>query len=57
MICVMMKLDTHAENHGKKNIIIFVLIHLKKDIKEDTVFVTRAKTHKLNAFQKRNIFD
>ena len=34
-----------AENHGMKIITIFVLIDLLREIKEDIVFVIRAKTH------------
>ena len=39
----MMNLENYVENHGKKNIIIFVLIDLKREIKEDIVFVMKAK--------------
>ena len=45
MICVMMNLRNYAENHGKKIITIFVLIDLKREIKEDIAFVMKVKTH------------
>ena len=45
MIWVMMNLKNYVENHGKKIIIIFVLIDLKWKIKEDIVFVMKSKTH------------
>ena len=44
-IRVMMNLSDYAEDHGKTNVFIFVLIDLKKDIKEETVVVTKARTH------------
>ena len=53
MIRVMMNLNNYAENHGKKNKIIFVLIDLKREIKENFAFVMRVKTLKLNALRKR----
>ena len=53
----MMNSNIYAENHGKRNIIIFVVIDLKREIKEDTVFVMRIKSHIRNAFQKRIRFD
>ena len=43
MIRVMMNLKNCAENHGKKVIIVFVLIDLKRENKEDIVFVMRTK--------------
>ena len=33
-----------TENHGKTIIIIFVLLDLKREIREDIVFVMKAKT-------------
>ena len=53
----MMSLNIHVENHGKRTTIIFVLTVLKREIKEDIVFVMRAKAQIQNAFQKRNLFD
>ena len=53
----MMNLGNFAEKNEKKIIIIFVLIDLKRENKEDIVFVTRAKTHLSNALVKRNHFD
>ena len=47
----------YAENVGKKNIFIFVLIDLKREIKEDTVFVMGAKTLIWKVFRKRRLFD
>ena len=41
-----MNLTNSAENHGKRTISIFVLIGLKEELKEDIVFLMRAKkTH------------
>ena len=57
MILVKMTLKNYAEDHGKKIIIIFVLIDLKREIKEDIKFVMRAKRHILNALLIRNLFD
>ena len=37
-------------------VIIFVLIDLKREIKEDIVFVMKAKTHILNVSLKRSLF-
>ena len=42
-ISVLMNSKNYAENHGKKIIIIFVLINLKREIEEDIVFVMKAK--------------
>ena len=53
----MMNLKNYAENNVKKIIFIFLLIDLKREIKEDIVFVMRAKTHIQNALLKRNLFD
>ena len=47
----MMNLNIYAENLGKKDIIIFVSIDLKRQIKEDIVFKMNAKTRIQNAFQ------
>ena len=43
MISLMVNIKTYAENHGMKIITIFVLIDLKRVIKEDFVFVMKAK--------------
>ena len=45
MIWAMMNLKNYVENHGRKIIIIFVLIDLKREIKEDIAFVMKAKKH------------
>ena len=45
MICIMMNLMNYVKNHGKKIIIIFILIDLKREIKENIVFVMKAKKH------------
>ena len=55
MICVMIILNNFAENIGKRNINIFVLIDLKREIKEGTVFVMKAKIIILNASPKRKL--
>ena len=39
-----MKLKNYEESHGKKILIIFVLIELKGEIRKDFVFVMKAKT-------------
>ena len=52
-----MNLKYYAENRGKRIIITFVLIDLKGKIKEDIVFVMKAKTILLNVFHKRNLFN
>ena len=45
LISIMMNLNNYAKNPGIRNIFIFVLIDPKRDIKEDTEFVMKAKTH------------
>ena len=40
-----MKLKVYVENHGKKIIIIFVLIDLKRENEKDIVFVMKTKTN------------
>ena len=37
--------DNYVENFGKRDVIIFVLIDLKRGIWEDNVFVMKAITH------------
>ena len=41
---------------GKTNMVIYVLMELKRRIKEDTVFVMKAKTHIMNVLRKRSLF-
>ena len=53
----MMNLKNYAENHGMKIKTIFVMIDLKREIKEDVLFVMKVKIHIKNALQKRNLFD
>ena len=57
MILAMMIFKNYAEKIGKSTINIFVLILLKREIKEDIVFVMKAKTHIQNAPLERNRFD
>ena len=45
MIRIMMNLKIYVENHGKMIIIIFILIDLKREIRENIVFVMKAKEH------------
>ena len=52
MICVMMNLNNYAKILGEKIITIYVLINLKKGIKQGVEFVMKAKTHILNVFLK-----
>ena len=52
-----MNFNNYAKNGGKKIIIVFVLIDLKKEIKEDIVFVKKAKTLIMNALLKRKLFN
>ena len=51
-----MILKIYAETQGKTNIIIIVLIDLKKNMREDTVFLMRAKTHILIVLRKHRLF-
>ena len=53
----MMNLFVYAENQGRRNIIDFVLIDLKREIREDNVFVRKTKKHVLKAIQKLNLFN
>ena len=53
----MMKLINYAEILRKGNAIIFVLIDLKRETKEDFVFLMKAKTHILNELRKRRLID
>ena len=43
-IWVMKNLDNYAQKHGKKVLIFFFLIDLKREIKENIVFVMGEKT-------------
>ena len=52
-----MILNNYVADRVKGIIIMFVLIDQKREIMEHTVFVMKPKTHKLNAFQNRNLFD
>ena len=45
MILVMMNLTNYVENLGKKILTIFIMIDLKREIKENIVFVMKAKKH------------
>ena len=45
MMGVMMNLKKYAEKYGKKIRVIFVLTDLKRENKENIVFVMRVKTH------------
>ena len=42
---ITMNSKNYVENHGMKIIIVFVLIDLKREIKENIVFVMKAKEH------------
>ena len=50
-----MTLNVFVENRGKTSIFIFVLIDLKTEIKEGTVFAMRPKPHIQNGLLKRKI--
>ena len=45
MIWFMTDTENFAENLGKRNLVIFVLIDLKREIKENIVVVMTAKTY------------
>ena len=49
----MMNLNSYAESFVKRNIINFVLTDLKREIKEDTVFVMKSKTNISNVLRKQ----
>ena len=53
----MMDLKIYVENHGKKIVTIFILIDFKKEIKENTVFVMKAKKHMWKHYLRQNLFD
>ena len=53
MIRIMMNLKIYVENRGKKIITIFILIDIKKEIRENIVFVMKAKNiYKSNTSDK-----
>ena len=52
-----MIINKYLEILGKRSIFIIVLINLKKEIKEDVIFVLSAKAHILNAPLKQNLFN
>ena len=52
----MTNLKTYAENHGMKNITIFVLVDLKREIKEDFVYVMKAKKTYREATPQKKAF-
>ena len=54
MIQVMMNLHIYAEDLRKRNIFLFVFIDVKGEIKEDTVFIMKAKPRFQNAHLKRS---
>ena len=45
----MMNLKIYVENHGRKIKTIFILIDLKKEIKENIVFVMKGKKTNIEA--------
>ena len=51
----MMNFEDYAENLRKVNINIYVMLDLKRRIKEGTVFVRKAKTHLLNVLRKQTL--
>ena len=44
-ICALTNLNIYSENHGKRIILIFVFIAPIRQVKEDIVFVMKAKTN------------
>ena len=52
----MMNSNNNVEHLGKRNINLVVLIHLKKEIREEIVFVLRAKTLIQKVHLKENLF-
>ena len=56
MIRFMMISNNYAETPRKKNRVVYVLINLKREIKEDTVLVMKTKTPTLNAPLRQNVF-
>ena len=52
-----MNLSKYAENLGKMNTTIYLLIDLKGKIQDKIVIVMKAKTFTLNLLRRRNIFE
>ena len=52
-----MNLENYAENLGPMKTIIYVLIDLKRQIKEDNVLVMKRKTNRFLLPQKLGLFD
>ena len=52
----MTSLKIYAEDFGKRTIIIFILLDLKRQSKEDTVSVLKAKTRISNLLWKQSLF-
>ena len=57
MIRIMMNLKNYVENHGKKIITIFILIDIKKEIRENIVFVMKAKNIYKSNTSEKNLFE
>ena len=57
MISVIMILNKNSEKLGRRNMFFYVLRDLKRQIKEDFVFVMKQKTHILNILRKRRLID
>ena len=53
----MMNLENYAENLGQTNTFIYVLVDLKRQIKEDNVLVKKGKTNRFILPQKLRLFD
>ena len=53
----MMNLKNYVKNRRKKTITIFILIDLKREIKENIVFVMKAEKHILKQHLRRHLFD
>ena len=53
----MMNIKNYVENRRRMIITIFVLIDLKKEIKENIVFVMKAKKYILKQHLKQNLFE
>ena len=48
-----MNLNIYAENLGKMDLIIYVLIDLEREVKEDIELVMKEKTHRFKLLQRR----
>ena len=53
----MMNIKNYVENHGKRNIIIFVLIDVKSETRENIVFAIKTKKTDLESTPETKIFD